>query len=191
MTTVTELLEGVARHKLSVDDFHRMAEAGILKYEDRVELIEGEIIDMTPIGSGHAGKTNRFAFVFARAAMEGLAVVSIQNPLRLDLYNEPEPDVMLLRPRKDFYETSHPTAADVLLLVEVADTSLAFDRGLKLALYARHRIPEIWIVNIPGATTEIYRAPTEQGYSSKADLTKGTVSPELLPSLIVNSEDLF
>lgn len=84
MLTVTELLEGVARHKLSVDDFHRMAEAGILKCEDRVELIDGEIIDITPIGSGHAGKTNRFAFVFARAAIEGLAVVSIQNPLRLD-----------------------------------------------------------------------------------------------------------
>ncbi|MCL2384630.1 MAG: Uma2 family endonuclease [Alphaproteobacteria bacterium] len=104
MTTVTGLLEGVAHHKLSVDDFHRMAEAGILKCEDRVELIEGEIIDMTPIGSGKAGKTNRFTFMFAQAAMEGLAVMSIQNPLHL--YNEPEPDVMLLRPRKDFFETS-------------------------------------------------------------------------------------
>ena len=100
---------------------------------------------MTSIGSGHAGKTNRFAFVFAWVVMEGLAVVSIQNPLRLDIYNEPQPDAMLLRPRKDFYETSHPTTGDVLLLVEVTDTSLAFDRRLKLALYARHEIPEIWM----------------------------------------------
>ena len=104
-------------------------QAGILTRQDRGELIDGEIIDMNPIGSPHAGKTNRLARLFAKAAADGRVLTSIQNPLRLDAYNEPEPDLMLLRPRADDYETSHPSAADVFLLVEVSDSSLAYDRG--------------------------------------------------------------
>ena len=106
-----------ARHQLDVGAYYKMAEAGILTQNDRVELIGGEIFDMTPIGSAHAGKTNRLNRLFARAAADGLVLVSVQGPLRLDAYNEPEPDVMLLKPREDDYQDRHPGAADVLLLV--------------------------------------------------------------------------
>jgi len=192
MTAVLDLLKDTAtRHKLSVDDYYRMAETGVLKPGERVELIDGEIIDMAPIGSGHAGNTNQLNWIFARAAVAGLALVSIQNPLRLDSYNEPEPDLMLLRPRKDYYRTSHPAASDVLLLVEVSDTSLAYDQGAKLALYARYKIPEVWIVNIPARILEIYRHPMDTGFGAKEDLKTGTVAPDLLPSLVVNVEELL
>jgi Uma2 family endonuclease len=191
MTAVLDLPSGVTRHKLTVDDYYRMAETGVLKLGEHVELIDGEIIDMAPIGSEHAGNTKALNLVFARAAVEGLALVSVQDPLRLDAYNEPEPDVMLLRPRKDKYRGSHPTAADVLLLVEVSDSSLAYDRGTKLALYARFKIPEVWIVNIPAGTLEIYQNPIDEAFNSKQELKTGTVAPELLPSLIVNLQDLF
>ena len=110
-----------ARHRLDVDAYYKMAEAGILTRDDRVELIDGEIIDLNPIGSPHAGKTNQLARLFAKAAADGHVLTSVQNPLRLDAYNEPEPDLMLLRPRADDYQANHPGAADVLLLIEVSE----------------------------------------------------------------------
>jgi Uma2 family endonuclease len=185
------LPSGVARHKLTVDDYYRMAETGVLKPGERVELIDGEIIDMAPIGSEHAGKTNRLIEVFAKAIAERLCLISVQNPLRLDTRSEPQPDLMLLRLREDRYSDNHPTAADVLLLVEVSDSSLAYDRGAKLALYARHKIPEVWIVNIQTRSLEIYRHPKDTGFDSKDDLKKGTITPELLPGLTVNLEELL
>jgi Uma2 family endonuclease len=190
MTAILDLLNGAARHKLTVDDYYRMAETGVLKREDRVELIDGEIIDMAPIGSEHAWNTNKLNMVFARA-VEGIAMLSVQTPLRLDSHNEPQPDLMLLRLRKDEYRKSHPTAADVLLLVEVSDTSLGYDRGAKLALYAKYKIPEVWIVNIPARSLEIYRQPTDTGFDSKEDRKNGTVTPELLPGLTVNLDELL
>jgi Uma2 family endonuclease len=191
MTAVLDLPSGVTRHKLTVDDYYRMAETGILKREDRVELIDGEIIDMAPIGSGHAGNTIGLNRIFASAVVEGLALVSVQNPLRLDTHNELQPDFILLRPRKDEYRSSHPTPADVLLLVEVSDSSLAYDRGAKLTLYARHKVPEVWIVNIPAKLIEVYRNPIDNAFGSKQEFKEGFIAPELLPSLIVNLEQLL
>ncbi len=127
------------RHRLNVDAYYRMAEAGILTDPHRVELIDGEIIDMAAIGSPHAAITNRLARLFTRAFSDEVALVSVQSPLRLDAYNEPEPDLMLLRPRPDGYRAGHPGAADVLLLIEVSESSLAYDRSTKLTLYARFR----------------------------------------------------
>ena len=109
-----------------------MAEAGVLGDARRVELIDGEIIDMAAIGSPHAAITNRLARLLSRALHDDVALVSVQSPLRLDMYSEPEPDLTILRPRADGYRTSHPGAADVLLLVEVSETSLAYDRGVSL-----------------------------------------------------------
>ena len=119
------------RRRLDVDVYYKMAEAGILTDPRHVELIDGELIDMAAIGSPHAAVTNRLARLFARALRDEAALVNVQSPLRLDPYNEPQPDVMFLRPRADDYRTSHPSAADVLLLVEVSETSLAYDRGIK------------------------------------------------------------
>jgi Uma2 family endonuclease len=130
-----------ARHRLSVDALYRLVEAGILTDPHRVELIDGELIDMAAIGSPHAAITNRLVRCFARAVADGLMLVSVQNPLQLDGYNEPQPDLMLLRPRADGYRAGHPNAADVLLLVEVSEPSLAYDRNVKLPLAWRAHLP--------------------------------------------------
>ncbi len=186
MGEILERPQAPARHRLDVDAYYKMAEAGILTHDDRVELIDGEIIDMNPIGSPHAGKTNRLARLFAKTAAEGSVLTSVQNPLRLDAYNEPEPDLMLLRPRADDYETSHPGVADVFLLVEVSDSSLAYDRGRKLALYAKFGVAEVWIVDLAGAAVEVYRGPKEGGYSSQERRTGGSLTPDLVPSVAID-----
>jgi Uma2 family endonuclease len=174
------------RHRLDVGAYYRMAEADILTRKDRVELIDGEIFDMVPIGSAHSGKTNRLNWLFARAAADGLALVSVQGPLRLDAYSEPEPDVMLLKPRADHYQSRHPNAADVLLLVEISESSLVHDRGIKLPLYAKFGVPEVWIVDLPDAAIEVYRQPAGDGYALKERLTAGSLAPVLLPSVAID-----
>jgi len=175
-----------ARRRLDVAAYYRMAEAGILTQSDHVELIEGDIFDMTPIGSAHAGKTNRLNRLFARVAAEGLALVSVQGPLRLDAHNEPMPDLMLLRPRTDDYQDRHPGAADVLLLVELSDTSLAYDRGTKVPLYARFGVPEVWIVDLRGAAVEVYRQPEGGAYAVMERLTSGPLAPALVPGVALD-----
>jgi Uma2 family endonuclease len=186
MGDILERPQAPARHRLDTGAYYKMAEAGILTENDRVELIDGEIFDMTPIGSAHAGKTNRLNRLFARAVADGLVAVSVQSPLRLDAYNEPEPDLMLLRPRESDYQDRHPGAADVLLLVEVSESSLSYDRGTKLALYARFSVPEVWIVDLLGAAVEVFREPKESAYASRERLTEGTLAPALLPNIKID-----
>ena len=186
MAGILERPPAPTRHRLDVDAYYRMAEAGILREPSRVELINGDIIDMTPIGSGHAGHTNRLIQGFARAAADGLVCLTVQTPLRLDAYNEPQPDVMLLRPRPDDYKKRHPGAADVLLLVEVSDSSLAYDRNTKLALYAQFGVPEVWIVDIPGGAVEVYRTLKDGAYAPGERLTAGRLSPGLVPELAID-----
>jgi Uma2 family endonuclease len=147
-----------SRHLISVDAFHRMGETGILGPRDRVELIDGEIIDMSPIGVLHAAIVDVLARHFGRRTGESV-FVRCQNPLRLDDISEPEPDIAILRPRADFYMTAHPGAADVLLVIEVADTSLAYDLGTKVPLYARHGIPEVWVIDAATRHTRVFRRP--------------------------------
>ena len=113
-------------------------------------------------------------------------VASVQGPLRLGPHSELQPDLMLLQPRADFYESGHPTAADVLLLVEVADSSLAYDRGPKLALYARHGVPEMWVVDLAGRTVEVCRKPGPEGYAERRRVTEGTATPMLVPGLEID-----
>ncbi len=186
MQTTLERPEAPVRHRFDVDDYYRMAEVGILSRGDRVELIEGGIVDMAPIGSAHAGATDQLSKLVARAFADGLVHVRVQGPLRLDAYNEPEPDLLLLRPRADGYRASHPTAADVLLLVEVADSSLAYDRGAKLALYARHGVPEVWIVDLAGRAVEVCRQPRPQGYGERQRFAEGELTPTLVPALTID-----
>ena len=147
-----------SRRLITVDAFHRMGETGILGPADRVELIEGEIIDMSPIGVLHAAIVDALVRFFSRCAGES-AFIRCQNPLRLDDLSEPEPDLAILRPRADFYTTAHPGPADVLLVIEVADTSLAYDLGTKVPLYARHGIPEVWVIDAATRRTRVFRQP--------------------------------
>lgn len=151
-------------HQHTVADYHRMGDVGILKHGERVELIEGVIVDRAPIGSPHAGIVKRLIQVLARAVGDR-AIVSVQNPVVLGDFSEPEPDLMLLRPSPDFYAAAHPTAADVLLLIEVADTSLRYDREIKIPLYARHGIPEVWLIDVESKKIAIYTQPSGERYS--------------------------
>jgi Uma2 family endonuclease len=191
MGEILERQPAPTRHRLDVEAYYKMAEAGILRQNDRVELIGGEVFDMVPIGAAHAGTTNRLNRLFARAAADRLALVSVQGPLRLDAYNEPAPDLMLLKPRADDYRGRHPGAADVLLLVELSDSSLAHDCGTKLPLYARFGVPEVWIVDLRGAAIEVCRKPAGDAYGRKDRLTSGSLAPVLLPSVTIDIGALF
>ncbi len=159
------------RYRLTADDYHRMGEAGIFAEEDRVELIEGEIIEMAPIGSQHAAYVARLQKLLERSAGDQ-AIIWVQNPVVLNDRSEPEPDICLLRPRKDFYASAHPHPADVLLIIEVADTSLTYDRDLKLPLYARHGIPEVWIVDLENRCLHVFTEAAETGYQQTQTLAE-------------------
>jgi Uma2 family endonuclease len=146
---------------------------------------------MVPIGSGHSGAVNALNYLLMRAAGDR-ATVTAQSPLRLSDVSEPLPDFMLLKPRGDFYRGGHPTAADVLLLVEVAQSSLRYDRGVKLPLYARHGVPEVWIVDLTGRVVEVHRAPGPEGYADSAThAPDATLEPALLPGLRVAVSDIL
>jgi len=173
------------RRRFDVDAYYRMAEAGILPPDARVELIEGEIVDMAPIGSGHAGHTNRLNRLANAADVREVALVAVQVPLRLDRANEPQPDLMLLRPRADDYTSSHPGPADVLLLIEIADSLLAFDRGTKLLLYARHDVREVWIVDLPNRAIEVCREPRGGANASRERVGDGRIAASLVPAFAV------
>jgi Uma2 family endonuclease len=174
------------------DEYYAMAEAGILKLEDRVELIEGEIYHMAPIGNPHAGCVNRLVRRFSALTAADRAVLSPQNPVNLTDISEPQPDVTLLRPRADFYGDGHPTPEDVLLLVEVADTSIGFDRHTKIPLYARCGIPEAWLVDIKKKVLEVHRDPTPNGYRKTQQLRPGDrIAPLAFPDFEIDVADIL
>jgi len=180
----------VQRRLFTVEEYHRMAEAGILSEDDRVELIEGELVTMSPIGSRHAACVARLtALLFP---VEGRGILWVQNPIRLGARSEPQPDVALLRYRPDFYASAHPGPEDVLLVVEVAETSADADRSLKIPLYARYGIPEAWLVDLLEERIEIYRHLTPQGYRSLHIAHRGeTVSPTALPDLELSVDEIL
>jgi len=179
------------RHRLTIAEYYRMGEVGIFPQDARVELIEGEVIDMPPIGSLRAGTVDSIADV-VRLACGGRAIVRTQNPVFLSLHSEPQPDIALLRPRADFYRSAHPTPADVLLIVEVADTSLAYDTQIKLPLYARHGIPEVWLADLPNRRFLVHRTPTQMRFQDVQTLTDlSAVTPLLLPGVSVDLSDVF
>jgi Uma2 family endonuclease len=157
---------GVSRHRLTVADFRRMGEVGILRPDDRVELIAGEIIDMSPIGSLHAALVARLASALGQRVGE-TAIIWTQNPLALDDTSQPQPDLAVLRPRADFYAAAHPGPADVLLVIEVADTTLAFDLDVKVPLYAAAGIPEAWVIEAASRRTHVFRRPVNGRYTER------------------------
>lgn len=151
------------KRKISVEDYHKMIAAGILSKEDKVELINGEMIEMSPIGSNHSGIVNRLNAFFIRTLGER-AIVSVQNPVILSDLSEPEPDLAILYPRDDFYSKNHPHPEDVYLIIEVADSSIDYDREIKLSYYAQAGIPEYWIVDLEQRHVEAYRSPEKDYY---------------------------
>jgi len=180
-----------AQHRFSVEEYHRMVETGILRPDARVELLDGKIIDMSPIGPFHGGVTKRLIRFFTSLA-KGRWIVSAQDPLHLDQHSEPQPDLMLLKPAADDYTIRHPVPADVFLLIEVADTTLALDRDEKLPAYGRAGVAEVWILNLPARTIEVYREPHFTGYTSNTTLAAGAkASPLAFPDVALEVAELL
>ncbi len=181
----------VARRRFTVEDYYRMAKAGILTEDDRVELIEGEIVQIAPIGSRHAAGVKTLIHLFA-PPIHGRALIGAQDPLHLSEFSEPEPDFVLLRPRDDHYAAAHPGPADLLLLVEVSDTTLAYDREVKLPLYARAGVPEVWIEDLASRALDVYQEPSTEGYRRVRRLVSGDrVGPQLFPDISLAVDDLL
>jgi Uma2 family endonuclease len=180
-----------ALHRFNVKDYYRMAEAGVLRPDARVELLDGRIIDMSPIGPLHGGVVNRLNRFFHRYANDRW-LQAVQNPLHLEDHSEPQPDLMLLRPAADDYDSRHPTPDEVFLLIEVSDSTLEADRETKLPSYGRAGIAEVWIVNLAEGTLEVYREPHSAGYTSTQILHDGdSVAPARFPDAIIEVAKLL
>lgn len=179
-----------ARHRFSVADFHRLGETGVLAPDSRVELIEGDIIDMAPIGHRHAGIVNRLTRLLVTAVGER-AIVTVQNPLRLDERTEVYPDLLLLDFRSDWYGDATPLAHEVRLLIEVGDSTIREDRQLKLPLYARHGIVEVWLIDAVQQSVEVCRAPLAQEYTVRSLQRTGSLQALALPDIRVDVAALF
>jgi Uma2 family endonuclease len=191
MNTVTDQIAqpNRPRFRISVDRYQKMIETGVLTKSDRVELIEGEMFEVAPIGARHAAISRRLAAIFLRSVGD-LAEVDIGGPVKLGDSSEPQPDVMLLRPHD--YKAQIPEAGDVILLIEIADSTLVSDRSTKLALYARHGIAEYWIVDVAGECVELYTDPQSDAYGEKR-IARGAegVAPRALPSVRISVRDIF
>ena len=181
----------IKRRQITVDEYYRMGEVGLIGPDERVELIEGEIIDMAPIGSDHASFVIQLTNLLVKAVQDK-AIVSVQNPVRLSNRSEPEPDFAILRPRADFYRKQLPTAADALLIVEVSNTSERYDREIKLPLYAAHGVPEVWVISIEQQSLTVYRTPTGDRYQHEQTTdAPGRVTLFALPEASVDLSTLF
>ena len=182
----------LSQRRFTVEEFHRMGEAGILHEDDRIELLDGQIIEMAPIGSRHAGCVNRLNRLFTDR-LGAAVVVAVQNPLPVSRYTELVPDLMLLRPRDDFYAEAHPGPEDILLVVEVADTTLDYDRRMKIPLYGEAGIQETWLVSLPDRWVEVFRNPSgETGYRESFSVPEGqAVESAGIPGLAVKVDELL
>ena len=179
------------RFRVDVHAYHRMADAGIFDGAERVELIEGEIIRMPPIGPRHVNLVNRLTRTFVVAAGDH-AVVSVRNPVLLPEYSEPEPDLVLFGMQVDARDDALPEASDVLLVIEVADSTLRHDRDVKVPLYASHGIPEVWIVDVRARRVVRFRQPVEGGYaSSDTPSLSGPLAPSAAADILVDLSGLF
>ena len=181
----------IARRKFTSKEYHRIAEAGVFKEDDRLELIEGDIIEMAPIGSRHAACVKRLTSLISSFQPVN-ALIGVQDPIELSYRCEPQPDISVLRPRIDFYANAHPQPGDILLLIEVSDTSLSYDRDEKVPLYARANVPEVWLVDLNNARIEVYREPTINGYRQVSVMTGDErLSPRCLPQLSITPREVL
>lgn len=177
--------------RFTVEEYHRMAEAGVLREDDRVELLDGQIVVMSPIGSRHAAAVARLDHLLGQR-VANRAIVWVQNPIVIGRYWEPQPDVCLLDPRDDFYAATHPRPADVILVVEVADTTAEEDRQRKLPEYARAGIREAWLVDLSRDAIETHRDPAADGYRTISTFRRGdTLVPLALPTVSITAAEVL
>jgi Uma2 family endonuclease len=178
-------------HRFTVEEYYRMAEVGILRPEARVELLDGEVVDMSPINPPHASTVERVRDLLA-GRTAGRAQVRGQNPVRLGEHSEPQPDLAVVRPRADYYAAGHPEPADVLLLVEVADSTLGEDRRRKLPLYARAGVAEVWLLDLQARRLEVYREPEPGGYAQTPTYQpQQRVAPAAFPDVVLHVTELL
>lgn len=189
MATVVDVVPKIEHWRFTADEYHRMAEVGILNEDDPVELIDGEIVRMSPIGGRHVTCVSDLAqFLFRNLGDD--VKVNVESPVRFGEHWEPEPDFAVIR-RRDYGDTL-PIPEDVLLLIEVADSSLAYDRGVKLRLYARVGIPESWLVNLPEHTVERHSDPADGRYRAVRIFARGeTVDSTVVPGLAIRLDDVL
>ena len=179
------------RHRITVHEYHRMAEVGLLAPDARVELIEGEIVDMAPIGTEHGSVVDQLNRLLTRAVGD-LAIVRIQGAIRLSQITEPEPDVAVLKARADFYRHEQPPGTDTLLVVEVSDSTLRYDRDVKVPLYARHGVAEVWIVDLQRGRVLFYASPADGEYRKQSSVDRPAMTPlAALPSVSVDLSGLL
>jgi len=186
------MAETVTRYRFTVEEFHRMGEAGIFQEDDRLELIEGELVRMSPVGSRHAACVKRLVDLFLPLQAGRKVLLGVQDPVRLDDRTEVYPDVSLLRWRSDYYASGHPGPEAVLLVVEVSETSLAYDREVKVPLYARAGVPEVWVVDVEGQALWVHRLPEGEAYREVWRLEAGEeVAPEAFPEHRLRVQDIL
>jgi Uma2 family endonuclease len=181
----------VIKRRFTVDDYHRMAQSGILSPDDRVELIDGEVVAMSPIGSRHSACIDRATRALVMLLVDR-AIVRVQSSVRLNRYNEPEPDLVLLRPQADFYASRIPGPADILLIIEVAESSVDYDREVKAPLYAGAGVPEYWLADLNARRLVCYSDPADGAYRTLGHRSAGeSVAPVLLPECPIAVADLL
>ena len=175
----------------TVDDYYKMVDAGILQNGERTELIDGEIIELSAMGARHAAVVTQFTDVLV-PLFKGKALLRPQLPLRLNQFNEPQPDIVLLKPRQDRYASRHPGPADVFLVVEISDSSLKYDRDVKLHIYAAARLPEVWIADLAGDALLVYRDPSRQSYTTSLSFRRGdSLSCLRFPEIQLTVDDVL
>jgi Uma2 family endonuclease len=179
------------RTRISTNRYQMMVATGVLTKYDRVELIEGDMLDTAPIGTRHSAITSKLHELFVLAASRSATIVS-GGPVNLGEFSEPQPDLMLLKRRADFYSGKIPESEDVLLLIEVSDSSLSFDQGVKLSLYARYGISEYWVVDVEGKRIVTYQQPTAKEYVRKVEFAAAdVVAPQAFPDVRIVVEGIF
>lgn len=181
----------ITRKRFTTHEYEQIIAAGVIGEDDRLELLEGEIVEMSPIGPSHSSCVVRLTRLLYKLDESGV-VIRVQDPIHLDEYSQPQPDISVVQQRDDLYASGHPEPEDILLLIEVAESSLSYDRDTKLALYARADIPEVWIVALLPQTVEIFRSPGENGYSEATLFHRGdTLTALNLPQLTMTVDSIL
>jgi Uma2 family endonuclease len=181
----------VAKKLFTVDEYYRMGEAGIFDPEARLELIEGEIIEMSPVGDPHIGCVNRATALFS-SRLAGKVIVSVQNPVRLSRYTEPQPDIVLARPREDYYAGSRIFPKDIFLVIEISDSTVRYDRNRKMPLYAKSGVAELWIENLQENVILVYRDPGPETFATSLVFKRGeSISLAAFPEIVLKVAELL